>query len=241
MITELRSLWQEAFGDPEAFMDDFFSVAYDESRCRTVRKDGKTVSALYWFDVDMGTQRLAYLYGVATLNAYRGQGIAAYLIEKTCKELQEKGYSGVLLVPGSARLFEYYRRLSFFTGTTIAQCDCPAEGKTLLRPVSAEEYATLRRQLLPDRGVEQEGAFLELLQRQYGLFAGDGFVLCAAVNGEKAFIPEFLGDRQRLPAVVGGLGVKTAQVRMPGPGRSFSMYRPLNGAVPPLYFGLAMD
>ena len=89
MITELRSLWQEAFGDPEAFMDDFFSVAYDESRCRTVRKDGKTVSALYWFDVDMGTQRLAYLYGVATLNAYRGQGIAAYLIEKTCKELQK--------------------------------------------------------------------------------------------------------------------------------------------------------
>ena len=172
MITELRSLWQEAFGDPEAFMDDFFSVAYDESRCRTVRKDGKTVSALYWFDVDMGTQRLAYLYGVATLNAYRGQGIAAYLIEKTCKELQEKGYSGVLLVPGSARLFEYYRRLSFFTCTTIAQCDCPAEGKTLLRPVSAEEYATLRRQLLPDRGVEQEGAFLELLQRQHGLFAG---------------------------------------------------------------------
>lgn len=241
MITELRSLWREAFGDSEAFMDDFFQVAYDEKRCRFIRKNGRIVSALYWFDVDVGIEKMAYLYGVATLPEYRGQGIAAYLIEKTCTELKGKGYSGVLLVPGSEVLFEYYRRLGFFACTTIAEFSCSAEGKTLLRPVGRDEYALLRRQLLPNRGVEQEGAFLELLERQYGLFAGDGFVLCAAVNGEKAFIPEFLGDIHCLPEVVGGLGVKTAQVRTPGPGRSFSMYRPLNGSVPPLYFGLAMD
>ena len=241
MITELRDLWQEAFGDSEAFMDDFFAVAYDKSRCCILRKDGKTVSALYWFDVYMGPRKLAYLYGVATLTEYRGRGIAAYLIEKTCKTLQEKGYSGVLLVPGSEQLFEYYRRLGFFACTTIDERTCVAQGSILLRPVNKEEYAILRRQLLPHRGVEQEGAFLELLQRQYGLFAGDGFVLCAAVNGDKAFIPEFLGDQSLLPAVVGGLGVQTAQVRVPGQGRSFSMYRPLDGQVPPLYFGLAMD
>lgn len=241
MITELRSLWKEAFGDSEAFMDDFFSVAYDQSRCRSIRKDGKTVSALYWFDVDMGSHKMAYLYGVATLSQYRGQGIAAYLIEKTCKQLQEKGYSGVLLVPGSEQLFEYYRRLGFFACTTIDERTCVAQDSMLLRPVNKEEYAMLRRQLLPYRGVEQEGAFLELLERQYSLFAGDGFLLCAAVNGDKAFIPEFLGDECMLPAVIGGLGVQSARVRMPGQGRSFSMYRPLNCNAPPLYFGLAMD
>jgi len=241
VITELRSLWKEAFGDSEAFMDDFFSVAYDKSRCQTVRKDGKTVSALYWFDVYMGTQRFAYLYGVATLTAYRGRGIAAYLIEKTCRQLQEKGYSGVLLVPGSEKLFEYYRRLGFYACTTIAEKTVTAQGNTLLRPVEAEEYGVLRRQLLPYRGVEQEGAFLELLQRQYGLFAGEGFLLCAAVKDDQAFIPEFLGAAEKLPAVVTALGVKTATVRMPGSGRSFSMFRPLKASEPPLYFGLAMD
>ena len=241
MITELRSLWQEAFGDSEAFMDDFFQVAYDKNRCRTIRKDGKTVSALYWFDVYMGTEKIAYLYGVATLNEYRGQGIAAYLIEKTCRQLQEKGYSGVILVPGSQELFAYYRRLGFFACTTIEQQQCAAEGNVFLRRVNADEYALARRQMLPYRGVEQEGAFLELLQRQYDLFVGDGFVFCAAVNGGKAFIPEFLGDKALLPAIVGGLGVETAQVRTPGPGRSFSMYRPLNGSAAPLYFGLALD
>ena len=82
---------------------------------------------------------------------------------------------------------------------------------------------------------------MELLERQYGLFAGDGFVLCAAVAQERAFIPEFLGDRALLPGILGGLGVKTGRVRMPGPGRSFSMYRPLDEHRPPLYFGLALD
>ena len=222
MITELRSLWKEAFGDSEAFMDDFFRVAYDEKRCRYIRKDGKVVSALYWFDVDMGTEKIAYLYGVATLTAYRGQGLAAYLIEKTCKQLQEKGYSGVLLVPGSRQLFDYYRRLGFFTCTTVDEFRCEARGRMLLRS-------------------EQEGAFLELLELEYGLFAGEGFLLCVAVKGEKAFIPEFLGDSSLLPEVLGGLGVQWAQVRTPGPGRSFSMYKALKDHAVPLYFGLAMD
>lgn len=241
MITELRSLWKEAFGDSDAFMDDFFRYAYDQNRCRTIRRDGKTVSALYWFDVYMGLEKLAYLYGVATLAEYRGQGIAAYLIEKTCKHLQEKGYSGVLLVPGSEELFAYYRRLGFFACTTIAEKTVTPRGNTLLRPIGAEEYGHLRRQKLPHRSVEQEGAFLELLQRQYGLFAGDDFLLCAVCSEDKAFIPEFLGDEEKLPAVVAALGVETAQVRMPGQGRSFSMYRPLGSGQPPLYFGLAMD
>ena len=241
MITELRKLWSEAFGDSEAFMDDFFRIAYDKRRCRYIRRDGKVVCALYWFDVDCDCRKMAYLYGVATLNDYRGQGLASYLIEKTSKELAEKGYSGVILVPGSQKLFDFYRKLSFFPCTALNEFSCEAEGYTLLKSLDREEYAALRRNMLPYRGVEQEGAFLELLECQYGLFAGDGFLLCAAVNGEKAFLPEFLGDQCKLPAVVGALGVKTAIVRTPGSGRSFSMYRPLNETPPPLYFGLAMD
>lgn len=241
MITELRKLWKDAFGDSEAFMDDFFSVAYSKDRCKTLRKDGKIVSALYWFPVEEGGARFAYLYGVATLSEYRGQGLAAYLIEKTCKQLREKGYSGVLLVPGSEELFSYYRKLGFFACTTIKERSISAEGRILLRPVDREEYGVLRRKLLPYRGVEQEGAFLELLERQYGLFAGEGFVLCATVEQNRAFIPEFLGDEAILPAILGGLGVKNAKVRTPGTGRSFSMYRPLDGHSPPLYFGLALD
>lgn len=241
MITELRSIWKEAFGDSDVFMEDFFSVAYSKDRCRTLRRDGKTVSALYWFPVFEGGAKMAYLYGVSTLQEYRGQGLAAYLIEKTCKELQAKGYSGVLLVPGSEQLFEYYRKLGFFACTAIAEKCISAAGYIQLRPIEREEYAVLRRKMLPYRGVEQEGAFLELLERQYNLFAGDGVLLCAAVQNEQAFIPEFLGDKALLPAVAGALGVRTAHARFPGQGRSFSMYRPLDGHRPPLYFGLAMD
>lgn len=241
MITELRSLWKKAFGDTEAFMDDFFRIAYDKSRCRYIRRDCKTVCALYWFDVDCNCRKMAYLYGVATDPEYRGQGLASYLIEKTCKELAEKHYSGVILVPGEQRLVEFYKRLGFYPCTALEEFACVPEGHALLRPVDREEYALLRRQMLPYRGVEQEGAFLELLESQYGLFAGDNFLFCAVVNGERAFIPEFLGDKSKLPGAVGALGVKTAHVRTPGDQRIFSMYRPLDESAPPLYFGLAMD
>ena len=241
MITELRRLWKEAFGDTDAFMDDFFRIAYKKSRCRFVRRDSKAVCALYWFDVYCDSRKLAYLYGVATLNDYRGQGIASYLIEKTCKELTEKGYSGVILVPGSKKLFDFYRKLGFFGCTTLTEVTCQAQGHTMLRPLDREEYAALRRNMLPHRGVEQDGDFLELLHSQYGLFSGEDFLLCAAVNEDRAFIPEFLGDPHKLAGVVAALGVKTATVRMPGPGRTFSMYRPLDQTPPPLYFGLAMD
>lgn len=242
MITELRSLWEKAFGDSQAFMDDFFQIAYNKSRCRYIRRDGKVVCALYWFDVDCSCRKMAYLYGVATDPDYRGQGLASYLIEKTCKELQGKNYSGVILVPGEYRLFEFYKRLNFYPCTAVNELECAADGYMLLRPLDREEYGTLRRQMLPYRGVEQEGAFLELLESQYGLFAGDGILFCAAVKGDQAFIPEFLGDLQKLPAAVGALGVQSAKVRTPGDQRLFSMYRALDENAPaPLYFGLAMD
>ena len=242
MITELRGLWKKAFGDTEDFMDAFFKIAYDKNRCRYIRKDGKVVCALYWFDVDCRCRKMAYLYGVATDPQYRGQGLASYLIEKTCKELTEKNYSGVILVPGEQWLFEFYKRLDFYPCTTVDRFSCAAQGHGLLRPVGREEYALLRRQLLPYRGVEQEGAFLELLESQYGLFAGEGFLLCAAVNGDQAYIPEYLGDKDKLPGVIAALGVRTANVCTPGDDRLFSMYRPLDEtAPPPLYFGLAMD
>lgn len=242
MITELRSLWKKAFGDTEAFMDAFFKIAYHKSRCRYIRRDGKVVCALYWFDVDCRCRKMAYLYGVATDPQYRGQGLASYLIEKTCKELAEKNYSGVILVPGNEKLRAFYKRLEFFSCTTVDRFTCQAQGNTLLRPVDREEYALLRRQLLPYRGVEQEGAFLELLESQYGLFAGEDFLFCAAVNKDQAYIPEYLGDRSKLPGVLGGLGVNSAKVCAPGDEFLFSMYRPLDESAPaPLYFGLAMD
>ena len=39
-IPALKALWQEAFGDEEAFLDCFFSTAFSPKRCRCVTLSG---------------------------------------------------------------------------------------------------------------------------------------------------------------------------------------------------------
>ena len=49
-VPELRSLWSEAFGDEDEFINLFFRTAFDTQRSRCVKVDGKVKAVLYWFD-----------------------------------------------------------------------------------------------------------------------------------------------------------------------------------------------
>jgi hypothetical protein len=55
-IPELRKLWKAAFGDTEAFLDQFFGTAFSLDRCRCIGTGEQIVAALYWLRDDMETQ-----------------------------------------------------------------------------------------------------------------------------------------------------------------------------------------
>ena len=57
----LRALWQEAFGDSDAFLDSFFSTSFCPHRCRCILSDDQSAAALYWFDCSLGGEKYAYL------------------------------------------------------------------------------------------------------------------------------------------------------------------------------------
>ena len=80
-VASLRSLWKEAFGDGDAFLDTFFATAYLPSRTRCMVEGGEVVSALYWFDCEYSGKRIAYLYAVATAEKHRGRGYCQSLLE----------------------------------------------------------------------------------------------------------------------------------------------------------------
>ena len=65
MIADLRTLWQEAFGDTEEFIDGYFCTAFSPARCRCMVINKKVAAALYWMDVTYKGQRFAYLYALA--------------------------------------------------------------------------------------------------------------------------------------------------------------------------------
>ncbi len=241
-VAQLKQLWQQAFGDPEAFIDAFFRTGFSPERCRCIQKDGRVAAVLYWFDCECRGEKLAYLYGVATEKSFRGQGLCHALMVDTHTHLAQKGYAGAVLVPGNEGLFRFYEGMGYRPFGGIQEFSCQAaQTPRALRAIDQEEYAALRRQLLPQGGVVQEAETLDFLRTQANFYAGEDFVLAATVEENKLFVPELLGNTSAAPQILSVLQMKEGRFRTPGKEKPFAMYRPLTQEVPPAYFGLALD
>lgn len=233
-IPQLRSLWQEAFGDEEAFLDAFFDIGFSPDRSRCVITEDGVVAALYWFDCRWKDRKLAYLYAVATRKNFRGRGLCRQLMADTLQVLASQGYAGTLLVPGDQDLLRMYEGMGYSVCTQIREFVCQrGRNPVALRPVEPEEYARLRRRYLPENGVIQEEETLAFLASQCGLYAGENFLYA-----EDA---ELLGDSAAAPGILAALGKEKGRFRTPGEGKPFGMYCPITENLPLSYLGLALD
>lgn len=243
-IPSLRSLWREAFGDTEEFLNYFFKTAFSPDRCRCVMTAEKVAAALYWFDcLHMGKQ-IAYLYAIATAKAYRGQGICHKLMTDTHLHLSKLGYEGAMLVPGNQELFNFYKSIGYRTCSSICEFTCSGSAEDVpLSLISKTEYAKLRRHLLPEGGVIQENENLDFLQTQATFYAGPDFLLAARAETNNLYGIELLGNATAAPEIVHALGYKKGTFRTPGGNVPFTMYYPFGGSKlqAPAYFGLAFD
>ena len=240
MITDLKKLWKQAFGDSDTFIDAFFSTAYAPERCQYLTEDGQLTAMLYWFDCTCRSEKLAYIYAVATEKAYQNRGLCRRLIMHTHAQLKALGYAGAILVPGSESLFGLYEKLGYRTCSYVTNIACTAGIPIPMRSISQAEYASLRRHYLGENGVIQEGAALALLAQTAQFYAGDGFVLTATEENGTAHVHELLGNAD--PAgVTAALGADKGCIRTPGNDTPFAMYCPFESVPAPGYFGLALD
>ncbi len=237
----LKELWQEAFGDDRAMIDDFFASAYSPSRCRCIVRDRQVLAAAYWLDCQGPRGKLAYLYAVATAAQARGQGLCHGLLEQIHIQLSEQGYAGTVLVPGDKALGGLYEGMGYryFGGIRRFSAEMGPKGAAL-REIGAVEYARLRGQYLPLGGVRQTGEHLRFLGRYAKFAAGEDFLLAYSRGPEGFMGLELLGNAQAAPGILAALGEARGRFRCPGQ-EPFAMYRPLNGAPAPAYFGLALD
>ena len=243
-IPALRQLWQEAFGDDDAFLDRFFATGYSENRCRVVMRSGKAAAALYWFDCTCDGQKIAYIYAVATAEAYRGKGLCTALMNDTHRHLKENGFDGAILVPSSESLFGLYGKIGYRVCSTIDEICCTAAKESIeLQRIDTEEYARLRRSFLPPGGVIQEGENLRYLEAGDCFYKGENFLLSAYRIGNTLYGSELLGNTDKASAIVKALDCAEGKFRIPGDGRPFAMYYSLSNKTTamPSYFGLAFD
>ena len=240
-MEDLRALWQEAFGDDDAFLEHFYAYGFAPDRCRCVTMDGRLAAALYWFDCSLDGRPLAYLYGIATAKEFRGKGICRALVENTHAHLKGLGYTGALLVPADEDLCRMYEKMGYSLCTSVSEFACDAGSESVpVHQVDAAEFCRLRRNYLPQGGVVQEGDNMDFLQTMADFYAGDDFVL-AVYRGEDFFAPELLGNAHSAPGVLTALDKKQGRFRGPGAGQPFAMYHSLSATPVPAYFGLAFE
>ena len=84
-VPRQRELWQLAFGDDGAYVDNFYHTYYKPERMLLLEEDGVVQAMTAWFDTDFvvpgrGRYRAAYLYAVATHPKARGRGLAGQLL-----------------------------------------------------------------------------------------------------------------------------------------------------------------
>ena len=241
MITDLKKLWQEAFGDPESFIDGFFTTGYCPERSMTIAEDGMPVAALYWFDGYANGKKMAYIYAVATKKEYRNRGLCRRLMELTHQRLSTQGYSGAILVPGSESLFGLYEKLGYQTCCYVEEFSCLGQGTLPFTTISAQEYGQRRKSYLPHGAFIQDTVAFDFLETYLQFWAGEDWILAGAVQDGCLQVQEFLGNQNKATAITGALGVEKANFRTLGTNRPFAMYYSLDGTAAPTCFGLPMD
>ncbi len=241
-IPALRTLWQEAFGDGDAFLDAFFSTAFSSARSRCITENGRVLSALYWFDCTYREGKLAYLYAIATAKDARGRGLCRTLMEHTHRYLQSLGYVGTVLLPASLSLYDYYRRLGYTDCTSVHTFEATASASPISTCViDKAEYAALRRRYLPNGAVLQENENLDFWATQAAFFAADGAILTAFVQDGSLVCREILGDLSLAPHILASINCSTGSFRTFGATTPFTLWHPFSPISPPSYFGLTFD
>ena len=240
-IPSLRQLWQEAFGDGDAFLDLFYSTAFSPDRCLCVQENDRVAAALYWMDCRLEAKPVAYLYAVATGKAFRRRGICKALMDQARQTLAHLGYAGILLVPGTDDLRQMYASMGYENATTVDMFTQASGSQPIpLRSVTPAEYHRLRLDYLPQGSVLQESC-PGFLEGCCSLYTGEGCLVAAAVSNDSLLCQEFLGDTALAPAVLAALGLQSGRFRTPGGNTPFAMWLPLSNSLPPKYFAFAFD
>lgn len=243
LIPGLRRLWQEAFGDTDAYLDGFFRLAFAPENCLSIAQGDIVHAALYWMDMSCSGEKIAYIYAVATAESHRGQGLCRMLMDAAHTQLAERGYAGAVLVPENEGLARMYEKMGYKPCCGISRLEFTAEGAPIpLRRVGPGEYNALRTAMLPEGSVELGEKALAFLSIHAEFFAGDGFVLAAVQDKGVLHAPEYLGDAKKAPGIAAALGCREGNFRVPGNELPFAFYCPLTERAPkPAHFGFAFD
>lgn len=218
-ISELTRLWKQAFGDTDAEIARFFRDLFPAATGFAARDGEKIAAMCFALPQQLSCEETAlsgaYLYAVATDEAYRGQGLCRALLAFAEKELKKRGTDAVLLVPADEGLAAMYEKLGYSGPARVRKPLQANQALGAAEAVSPVEYAGLRETLLWDvphvrytkQLLEYEAGDAELYALRLGAMPG----CAAAVRQDDGTIrvDELLPDARFLPALAQVFGTGT--------------------------------
>ena len=121
--SELKSLWQDTFGDSDRYLAAFFAEQYRDENTLVYLEDNRPVAALYMipYELQQGCEHysMAYFYALATRPAYRGRGYMSLMIQEALRLCKVRGTALAGLIPADERLFSYYEKFGFEAGPAM--------------------------------------------------------------------------------------------------------------------------
>ncbi len=162
----LTAVWQHAFPEDtvEEIADFLVKVTLAEE-CLVAVEDGTVVSMVFLLPAMLQGETplpLQYIYAAATLPSHRGRGIFGGLLKQALSIARERGQVASFLRPAEPSLCDYYAAFGyrpFFYCDTV--CGTAAPSALPVKRVSADEYVSVRANLIPPLGVEWPSRFLE--------------------------------------------------------------------------------
>lgn len=269
-----KALWKAAFGDDDFYIDNFYENYY-RPEWVIILKDEEGIRSmlallpmkLRW--ADGGTTKASYLYALATDPAARSRGYATFLMRYADFYLGNQAIPFLSTVPAQESLQRFFTASADFQPChpmDEALMDTPAPGPVPAAPVNAEEYHTLREELLKDSAhAIYDVDYLEFQRKISALFGGGLYrmetsagiaIAVAELHGELLDVKELLspagGQAEALSALASHFSAPRCRVRCPAgtcelPSSVTKVFG-MGKRVPPMprkldesYFGLAFD
>ena len=183
----IAARWTEAFGDSATAVSQFFE-AFPDCISYVAEENGTIVSMVHALPQILSPDiPAAYVYAVATLQSHRGRGLCRKLMAFAEDDLKSR-FRCTVLTPGEPELFRFYEKLGYKTAFYRTRTAF-SHGT----PVSVEEYARLREQVLTVPHMVYDRSLLQYAQRVYDLTFYETKTGCAAVGHTTEVLPEDIG------------------------------------------------
>ena len=242
-IREIRSedraalveLWHRVFGDPVAYVEEFFRILPEIGSGVAAVENSRPLGAAYIITApelcESGrVRRCGYLYAVAVDPGARGRGLGGRLSQAAAALGRERGAELICTLPAEPGLYAWYEKL---LGVRCALCrerhELDSRPNPAWQPIGAAEYGRRREALLrgmphlrlPEAALRLEEANCRACGG--GLYAlGEGLA-AAYVSDGVAEVRELLGVEPEAAASLGAV-LGCARVRLWLPAESGEPY-----------------